>query len=49
MVLQRQVDGLDELKAAHYQEILEHEEEVWDVVHNKVRDIFSCVSFANIP
>ncbi|KAJ3563008.1 hypothetical protein NP233_g9221 [Leucocoprinus birnbaumii] len=35
-VLQRQVDELDELKASHYQEILEHEEEVWDVVQNKV-------------
>ncbi|XP_006459887.1 hypothetical protein AGABI2DRAFT_59424, partial [Agaricus bisporus var. bisporus H97] len=34
-VLQRQVDELDELKAAHYQEILEHEEEVWNVVQNK--------------
>ncbi|EKM80498.1 hypothetical protein AGABI1DRAFT_38348 [Agaricus bisporus var. burnettii JB137-S8] len=37
-VLQRQVDELDELKAAHYQEILEHEEEVWNVVQNKVCD-----------
>ncbi|KAL0580767.1 hypothetical protein V5O48_001232 [Marasmius crinis-equi] len=35
-VLQRQVDELDELKAAHYQEIIEHEEEVWDVVQGKV-------------
>jgi hypothetical protein len=35
-VLQRQVDELDDLKASHYQEILEHEEEVWDVVQNKV-------------
>ncbi|KAJ7638607.1 hypothetical protein FB45DRAFT_406745 [Roridomyces roridus] len=35
-VLQRQVDELDDLKAAHYQEILEHEEEVWDVVQGKV-------------
>ncbi|KAJ8086364.1 hypothetical protein PM082_005187 [Marasmius tenuissimus] len=35
-VLQRQVDELDELKAAHYQEIVEHEEEVWDVVQGKV-------------
>ena len=37
VVLQRQVDELDDLKASHYQEILEHEEEVWDVVQNKVR------------
>ncbi|KAF8633690.1 hypothetical protein AX15_001296 [Amanita polypyramis BW_CC] len=35
-ILQRQVDELDELKAAHYQEIVEHEEEVWDVVQGKV-------------
>ncbi|KAK7060314.1 hypothetical protein VNI00_001079 [Paramarasmius palmivorus] len=35
-VLQRQVDELDELKANHYQEIVEHEEEVWDVVQGKV-------------
>jgi hypothetical protein len=38
-VLQRQVDELDELKAQHYQEILEHEEEVWDVVQAKVRNV----------
>lgn len=35
-VLQRQVDDLDELKARHYQEIMEHEEEVWDFVQGKV-------------
>ena len=35
-VLQRQVDELDELKAHHYQEIVEHEEEVWDFVQGKV-------------
>lgn len=35
-VLQRQVDELDELKAAHYQEIIDHEEEVWDFVQGKV-------------
>ncbi|KAJ7179339.1 hypothetical protein C8R46DRAFT_636905 [Mycena filopes] len=35
-VLQRQVDELDDLKAAHYQEIVEHEEEVWDVVQGKI-------------
>lgn len=35
-VLQRQVDELDEMKAQHYQEIMEHEEEVWDVVQAKV-------------
>ncbi|KAF5370013.1 hypothetical protein D9758_001265 [Tetrapyrgos nigripes] len=36
VVLQRQVDDLDELKENHYQEIMEHEEEVWDVVQGKV-------------
>lgn len=35
-VLQRQVDELDDLKASHYTEILEHEEEVWNVVQNKI-------------
>ncbi|KAF7331804.1 RRM domain-containing protein [Mycena kentingensis (nom. inval.)] len=34
-VLQRQVDDLDDLKVAHYNEIVEHEEEVWDVVQSK--------------
>lgn len=33
--MQRQVDELDDLKAQHYQEIIEHEEEVWDVVQGK--------------
>ncbi|KAI0049590.1 hypothetical protein FA95DRAFT_1488816 [Auriscalpium vulgare] len=36
VVLQRQVDELDELKARHYEEIIEHEEEVWDVVQGKM-------------
>ncbi|KAL1946672.1 hypothetical protein VTO73DRAFT_14776 [Trametes versicolor] len=35
-VLQKQVDDLDELKARHYEEIVEHEEEVWDFVQGKV-------------
>lgn len=35
-LLQKQVDELDELKARHYQEVLEHEEEVWDVVQGKI-------------
>ncbi|KIK65494.1 hypothetical protein GYMLUDRAFT_56198 [Collybiopsis luxurians FD-317 M1] len=35
-ILQRQVDELDQLKAEHYAEIVEHEEEVWDVVQAKV-------------
>src|ERR1700749_3507441 len=34
--LQRQVDDLDELKVAHYQDVLEHQEEVWNVVQSKV-------------
>ena len=35
-MLQRQVEGLDQLKVRHYAEIIEHEEEVWDVVQGKV-------------
>ena len=35
-VLQRQVEDLDQLKARHYAEIIEHEEEVWEVVQGKV-------------
>lgn len=34
-MLQRQVDELDDLKSQHYQEIVEHEEEVWDAVQGK--------------
>ncbi|KAJ2933688.1 hypothetical protein H1R20_g3441, partial [Candolleomyces eurysporus] len=34
-VLQQQVDDLDELKVSHYQEIVEHEEQVWDAVQSK--------------
>lgn len=40
-VLQRQVDDLDELKVSHYHEIIEHEEEVWNVVQSKVRPDFN--------
>jgi hypothetical protein len=36
-ILQQQVDDLDELKARHYQEIMEHEEEIWDFAQGKVR------------
>lgn len=36
-VLQRQVEDLDQLKARHYAEIMENEEEVWDVVQGKVQ------------
>ena len=36
IILQRQVDELDKLKVSHYEEIIEHEEEVWDVVQGKV-------------
>jgi hypothetical protein len=35
-ILQRQVDDLDELKIRHYQDIMEHEEEVWNVVQGKI-------------
>jgi hypothetical protein len=34
--LQRQVDDLDDLKISHYNDVLEHQEEVWNVVQNKV-------------
>lgn len=36
LVLQRQVDELDTMKESHYREIVEHEEQVWDVVQAKV-------------
>jgi len=36
ITLQRQVDALDDMKAEHYEQIIEHEEEVWDVVQGKV-------------
>ena len=51
-VLQRQVDDLDELKAAHYQDIMEHEEEVWDFVQGKVcfsRKLKHRGGYINIP
>ncbi|KAI0254286.1 hypothetical protein BJV78DRAFT_66134 [Lactifluus subvellereus] len=35
-VLQRQVEDLDQLKARHYEKIIVHEEEVWDVVQGKI-------------
>ncbi|EAU84570.2 hypothetical protein CC1G_00089 [Coprinopsis cinerea okayama7 len=35
-ILQRQVDELDELKVSHYQEIMDHEEEIWNGVQSKV-------------
>lgn len=34
-VLQRQVEELDELRADYYQDVLQHEEEVWDFVQGK--------------
>ncbi|KAG6855064.1 hypothetical protein C0991_005993 [Blastosporella zonata] len=34
-VLQRQVDDLDTMKESHYREIIEHEEQVWEVVQAK--------------
>ena len=47
--LQRHVDELDVLKASHYQEIYEHEEEVWDFVQGKVRlDCFTTVCSNNL-
>jgi hypothetical protein len=35
-VLQAEVDELDRLKVAHYTQILDHEEQVWDVVSGKI-------------
>jgi hypothetical protein len=43
-ILQRQVDELDKLKISHYEEIIEHEEEVWDVVQGKVSSYAQTVS-----
>jgi hypothetical protein len=34
--LQAHVDDLDRLKAQHYQDILEHEVQVWNTVMDKV-------------
>ncbi|KIJ56535.1 hypothetical protein M422DRAFT_217972 [Sphaerobolus stellatus SS14] len=34
--MQAQIDELDRLKVAHYQEVLDHEEEVWEGVAGKV-------------
>ncbi|KZV69144.1 hypothetical protein PENSPDRAFT_743995 [Peniophora sp. CONT] len=34
--LQRHVDSLDELKAEHYEQIVEHEQQVWEGVQGKV-------------
>ena len=50
-VLQRQVEELDEMRLAHYQEVMEHEEEVWDIVQGKVRSAYgkSNVKFVKKP
>lgn len=45
-ILQHQVDELDKLKISHYEEIIEHEEEVWDVVQGKVS---SCTQAVSMP
>lgn len=45
-ILQRQVDEFDKLKISHYEEIIEHEEEVWDVVQGKVS---SCTQAVSLP
>ncbi|EMD41034.1 hypothetical protein CERSUDRAFT_111606 [Gelatoporia subvermispora B] len=34
--LQRMVDELEEMRVQHYQEIVEHEEEIWDFVQSKI-------------
>ncbi|TFK27069.1 hypothetical protein FA15DRAFT_666803 [Coprinopsis marcescibilis] len=35
-MLQRQVDDLDEFKASYYQDVVDHEEDVWNGVQGKV-------------
>ncbi|KAF8528866.1 hypothetical protein BU17DRAFT_37286 [Hysterangium stoloniferum] len=35
-VLQAEVDELDRLKVAHYNQVLDHEEETWDLIAGKV-------------
>jgi hypothetical protein len=35
VILQRQVDELDEIKSRHYQEIIDHEDAVWNTVQAK--------------
>lgn len=40
-LLQRQVEELDYLKIQHYQEIVDHEEEIWDSVQGNVCCIVS--------
>ena len=45
-ILQRQVDELDALKVHHYEEILEHEEEVWDAVQGKVRSALLEITYS---
>ena len=46
-VLQRQVEELDELRVSHYQEILDHEEEVWDFVQGEVKIYLSAFLLLN--
>ncbi|OCH94246.1 hypothetical protein OBBRIDRAFT_769910 [Obba rivulosa] len=36
LALQGMVDELEELRVQHYQEIVEHEEEIWDFVQSKI-------------
>jgi hypothetical protein len=40
-VLQTQIDELDRLKGEYYEQVLAHEEEVWDSVLGKVGDLRS--------
>lgn len=44
-MLQRQVDELDDLKASHYHEIVDHEAEIWNAVQSKVRLLATTVGF----
>jgi hypothetical protein len=34
--MQHQVDQLDQLKSRYYEDVMGHEEEIWDTVQGKV-------------
>lgn len=40
-ILQRQVEELDEIRVSYYNDVLEHEEKIWDFVQGKVRSVSS--------
>lgn len=45
LVPQRQVDELDNMKESHYRDIVEHEEQVWDV---QVKEHLSKVLYPSV-